>query len=212
LQFPYALEALPQILATEWDTPSFAPYRNAFPAEYQTSPDIYASHVRDLMAQDLKIPYLKSLQGYLWLRGYESGALRCPLFADVHPSLLQWHRARIPIIIYSSGSVPAQKLLFQYTDSKPEADLRPLISDYFDIVNAGPKQEKASYEKIAATRKEHVGSWLFLSDNVKEVIAAKEAGMESLVVVREGNAQLSEEEKTGNVLVRSFEEVEIRGE
>ena len=118
---------------------------------------------------------------------------------------MAWHQAGIPIIIYSSGSVAAQKLLFQYTNSTPDADLRPLITDYFDTVNAGAKTNRKSYEKIAATRKEDLGKWLFLSDNVKEVNAAKEAGMESLVVVREGNATLSEEESKGHTLVTSFE-------
>jgi enolase-phosphatase E1 len=163
------------------------------------------------MAQDLKIPYLKSLQGYLWLRGYESGEIRCPLFPDVHPCLLRWHAAGLPIVIYSSGSVPAQKLLFQYTNSTPDPDLRPLIGDYFDTVNAGPKTEKESYEKIARTRDEERGRWLFLSDNVKEVKAAREAGMQSFVVVREGNAVLTEEDRKGNVLVENFEEIRIEG-
>ena len=45
------------------------------------------------MAKDLKIPYLKALQGYLWTRGYEEGALVCPLFADVEPKLKEWHSA-----------------------------------------------------------------------------------------------------------------------
>lgn len=125
--------------------------------------------------------------------------------------MVRWHSASIPIIIYSSGSVPAQKLLFQYTDSKPDPDLRSLIGDYFDTVNAGMKIEKASYEKIAATRKEEVGKWLFLSDNIKEVKAAKEAGMQSFAVVREGNVPLSEEDREGNVVVESFEEINIKG-
>lgn len=159
------------------------------------------------MSQDLKIPYLKSLQGYLWLQGYQSGALKCPLFPDVHPKLQSWHRSSIPIIIYSSGSVPAQKLLFQYTNSTPEADLRPLISDYFDTVNAGPKAEKESYEKIARTRKEEIGKWLFLSDNVKEVAAAREAGMQSWAVVREGNPPLSKSDGDGQVAIESFDRI-----
>lgn len=159
------------------------------------------------MSQDLKIPYLKSLQGYLWLKGYESGALRCPLFPDVHHKLQYWHEASIPIIIYSSGSVPAQKLLFQYTNATPDADLRPLISDYFDTVNAGPKTEQASYKKIATTRKEDIGRWLFLSDNVKEVDAAKEAGMQSWVVFRDGNPHLSPNEREGQIVIESFDEI-----
>lgn len=115
-------------------------------------------------------------------------------------------------MIYSSGSVVAQKLLFQYTNATPDADLRRLIEPegYFDTVNAGMKQEKSSYEKIASMRREDVGKWLFLSDNVKEVSAAREAGMQSFVVVREGNAPLSEEERRGNVLLESFEEIKIK--
>lgn len=110
----------------------------------------------------------------------------------------------VTVVIYSSGSVPAQKLLFQYTSSNP-TDLRPLISGYFDTVNAGPKTEKSSYETIARTLPDvDVGRWLFLSDNVKEVVAAKEAGMQSFVVVRDGNAALTETEKESQVLIDSF--------
>lgn len=161
------------------------------------------------MSQDLKIPYLKSLQGYLWLRGYETGELVCPLFPDVAPALKNWYASGITIIIYSSGSVPAQKLLFQYTNTTPEADLNPLLSGYFDTVNAGLKQEFGSYLKIVETRGEENSKWLFLSDNVGEVRAAREAGMKSFVVVREGNAKLSDEEKEGQVLIESFREIEI---
>ena len=211
-QFPYALHALPATLDTEWDSPSFAPYRDAFPAEHRASPEAFSAHVQDLMSRDLKIPYLKSLQGYLWLRGYESGALRCPLFPDVYPALASWHRASIPTIIYSSGSVPAQRLLFQYTNAAPNADLRGLITDYFDTVNAGMKVDKESYAKIAQTKKEVVVSkWLFLSDNVKEVEAARAAGMQALIVVREGNAPLSKEEREKNVVVESFDEICVKG-
>jgi len=209
-KFPYAIESLPTTLAVKWDDESFQPYRDAFPPEHRTSPQAFEAHVRDLMAQDLKIPYLKSLQGYLWLSGYESGDLRCPLFPDVAPAMISWHQKSISIIIYSSGSVPAQKLLFQYTDSTPHADLRPLITDYFDTINAGPKTESSSYKKIAAA---HPGTeiqhWLFLSDNVKEVDAAREAGMQALVVVRPGNAPLSSEEKKRNRLVGSFNELDL---
>ncbi|TVY29003.1 Enolase-phosphatase E1 [Lachnellula hyalina] len=210
-KFPYALEVLPSTLATQWNSPAFAPYRDAFPPSHRSTPAALLAHVRDLMSQDLKIPYLKSLQGYLWLTGYESGALRCPLFPDVQPSMSAWYKAGIAIVIYSSGSVPAQKLLFQYTNSEPEPDLRPLISGYFDTVSAGLKTEKASYEKIAGTRGERIGKWLFLSDNVREVDSAREAGMQGFVVVREGNADLSEEEREGNTLVGNFEEIKLKG-
>jgi enolase-phosphatase E1 len=208
---PYALQALPSILASQWDAPDFQPFRSAFPAEHASSPAAFSAHVHDLTARDLKIPYLKSLQGYLWLQGYQSGALKCPLFPDVAPALRSWHAASLPIVIYSSGSVAAQKLLFQYTNAQQppdgDGDLRPLLSGYFDTVNAGPKTEAASYVKITGTRSEPIGSWLFLSDNPQEVRAAKEAGMQALVVVREGNNPLSDEDRRAHDIVHSFDEI-----
>ncbi|KAK3302085.1 HAD-like domain-containing protein [Chaetomium strumarium] len=218
--FPYALSALPTTLKNEWDSPAFVPYRNAFPPEHATTPEALTSHVRDLMSRDVKISYLKSLQGYLWESGYASGALKAPLFPDVAPKISSWTTKRdsagdgdeegeaARVMIYSSGSVAAQKLLFQHTNAEPVADLTPLITDFFDTVNAGPKTERASYEKIAAKYPEvPVGRWLFLSDNVKEVEAAKEAGMQSVVVERQGNAELSEEDKSKHRVIRSFDEL-----
>ncbi|KAK3296025.1 HAD-like domain-containing protein [Chaetomium fimeti] len=229
--FPYALSALPSTLAQEWDTLSFARYREAFPAEHAGTPDALAAHVRDLMARDVKVAYLKALQGYLWEAGYASGALRAPLFADVAPKIEEWtatdttttttskaaregddgeegergEAARV--MIYSSGSVPAQKLLFRHTNGEP-ADLTGRIADYFDTVNAGPKMERASYERIAAKYPDvPVGEWLFLSDNVREVEAAREAGMRACVVQRPGNAALAEDVRGRLEVVESFEQL-----
>ncbi|KUJ11765.1 enolase-phosphatase E1 [Mollisia scopiformis] len=206
--FPYALQALDEILATQWTSPTFLPYRDAFPPEHRTSPSAFRAHVHDLVARDVKIAYLKNLQGYLWIRGYESGKIRCPLFPDVYPSFQKWHEKGTPIVIYSSGSVAAQKLLFQYTG---DGDLRGLIEGWFDTVNAGMKMQRESYLTIAGTRGVEVGRWLFLSDRVEEVGAARQAGMQSFVVVREGNAALSEEEKRGQVLIGSFDQIRING-
>jgi enolase-phosphatase E1 len=208
-QYPYSLSALAGVLATQWDSPSFKPYRDAFPAAHCISPEAYSAHVHDLVSRDVKASYLKSLQGYLWVKGYESGEIRCPLFPDVAPVFDTWHKAGIPIIIYSSGSVAAQKLLFQYTNSEL-GDMRGMISGYFDTVNAGVKRDKSSYEKIAKSRKEDIRKWLFLSDQVQEVEAAKEAGMQSLIVVREGNAPLGDGDKRHN-LIQSFDEINIQG-
>ena len=84
-----------------------------------------------------------------------------------------------------------------------------MISGYFDTVNAGMKKDASSYRKIAASRREDISRWLFLSDRVEEVEAAKEAGMQSLVVVRDGNAPLSKEEKKKHELITSFADIKI---
>jgi enolase-phosphatase E1 len=142
------------------------------------------------MSRDAKTPYLKALQGYLWEEGYRNGQLKAPLFPDVGPAMFAWHAAGLRIMIYSSGSVAAQKLLFGHTDADP-SDLKPLISDWFDTVNAGPKTDAASYSKIASSYPSlAVAEWLFLSDNLNEVDAAVAAGMQSMPVSRPGNKKL----------------------
>lgn len=101
-------------------------------------------------------------------------------------------------MIYSSGSVPAQKLLFGHTDAEP-SNLMPLISDWFDTVNAGPKVDAESYAKIASHYPDvALGDWLFLTDSPKEVTAAREAGMQSLPVSRPGNAPLPLDDGLGS--------------
>ncbi|KAJ4159303.1 uncharacterized protein LMH87_008210 [Akanthomyces muscarius] len=173
--FPYALQALPGVLDEQWDSPAFAPYREAFPEEYRNDRAALEAHVKDLVERDVKAPYLKSLQGHLWRHGYETGVLKAPLFEDVSPFIKSAHSAGKQVMIYSSGSVPAQKLLFGHTTAHP-SDMMPFISAWFDTVNAGPKTEAESYSKILSTVPQtKPGRWLFLSDNMKEVDAARAA-------------------------------------
>jgi len=85
------------------------PYIDAFPEEHRKDAVTLQSHCDALVAKDIKDPALKALQGYIWKSGYASGALKCELFPDVEHALQKWHKAGVKIIIYSSGSVPAQK-------------------------------------------------------------------------------------------------------
>ncbi|KFA75209.1 hypothetical protein S40288_00229 [Stachybotrys chartarum IBT 40288] len=190
ITFPYALDALPNVLREKWDDPSFAQYCDAFPPDHRTDSSAFEAHVRDLVRQDSKVPYLKALQGHLWLHGYQTGDIKAPLFPDVTPVISAARAAGAKIMIYSSGSVPAQKLLFGHTNSDP-ADLTPYIGDWFDTVNAGPKTDVASYTTILSKYPDiDPARWLFLSDNLKEVEAALKSGMCSLPVIRPGNAPL----------------------
>ena len=149
--------ALPTVLATQWDDPTFLPYRNAFPSEHASSPAALEAHVRDLTARDVKVAYLKNLQGYLWEDGYASGAYATPLFEDVVPALKAWRAEGREVAIYSSGSVFAQKLLMRHVQTgesedgkKVSENLEGLVSGgWFDTVNAGLKAERGSYVKIA---------------------------------------------------------------
>ncbi|KAM0714072.1 hypothetical protein Q7P37_011036 [Cladosporium fusiforme] len=209
--FPYALAALPHVLATQWDSPKFLPYRDAFPAEHRTSPAALEAHARDLTARDVKAAYHKNLQGYLWEDGYASGAYATDLFGDVVPALKAWRADGRRVAIYSSGSVFAQKLLMRHVKGEHGTeDLEALVDGgWYDTVNAGFKAERGSYEKIAGELKLSPGSVLFLSDNVKEVDAAVAAGMKSLVVDRPGNAPLSAEDRSRLEVVDTFEKIAL---
>lgn len=160
------------------------------------------------MSRDVKIAYLKDLQGFLFRSAFESGELKCPLFPDVAPALRAWTARGVKVLIYSSGSVAAQKDLFAHTT---DGDLSGFLSGYYDTVNAGGKLESGSYERIWGENRGlgEKGEWLFLSDNVGEVRAAKEAGLRAWVVWREGNKVLSGEDREGQRVVGSFEEVVV---
>lgn len=211
--FPYAIEALPQVLAEKWNDPEFQPYKNAFPPEARSDPQALEAHVKDLTKRDVKIAYLKNLQGYLWQAGFESRAYSAPLFEDVLPAMQRWHDKGLSCSIYSSGSVFAQKLLFAHikdmssSDDKAILNRTDLISFWFDTVNAGPKTSKDSYTKIASELQHDPQHILFLSDNPKEVIAAQQAGLAALIVDRPGNAELSDQDKGVSEIVTNFDDL-----
>lgn len=192
--FPYALSALPKFLEENWSSPEFAPYKAAFPDHAQESSTALESYVRELTEKDVKVACLKSLQGLLWRTGYENGTIKAPIYPDVFPAIRTWVREKgLRVMIYSSGSVAAQKLLFRYTDilDLENGDLTPYFTGYYDTVNAGMKQDPQSYRNIAEDTKIQPEEWLFLSDSIKEVEAAKAAGMNSMIVVRPGNEPLT---------------------
>ena len=167
------------------------------------------------MAKDVKIAYLKSLQGHLWLTGYQLGALRCPLFPEVAPAIRQWHTQGKKILIYSSGSVAAQKLLLQYTtEAENGGDLREFIGGWYDTVNAGMKNEESSYQKILEEERKkgveiNADSWAFFSDNVKEVEAADKAGIKTVLTVRPGNAEVPGDELEKYRVAETFDSVNL---
>ena len=131
---------------------------------------------------DRKFGPLKHLQGHIWAQGYAQGALKGHVYADAVAGLQRWHARGIPLAVYSSGSVSAQKLLFGHTGF---GDLTPLFSAYFDTAIGG-KREAASYRRIAEALALPPGQILFLSDVAEELAAASEAGFAVTLLAREG--------------------------
>jgi len=153
-----------------------------------------------LMDRDRKSTALKSLQGKVWKDGYEAGELVGTVFPDVPEALARW-AAKARVAIYSSGSVEAQKLIFAHSSA---GDLTPFLSAYFDT-RVGPKTAAASYAAIAEAMGVKPGEMLFVSDVVRELNPAREAGCITRLSLREGNAPVADAE--GHEAIRSFAEI-----
>lgn len=157
--------------------------------------------LRQWIDEDRKITPLKALQGLIWEAGYRNGDYQGHIYDDAVAKLQQWHQQGLKLYVYSSGSVYAQKLLFGHTGY---GDLTPLFSGYFDT-QVGAKQESTAYRKIAETINLPADEILFLSDIETELDAAREAGMKTCWLVREGTP----DERARHHPVVSFDQIEF---
>lgn len=141
------------------------------------------------MAQDRKLPALKTLQGAVWKDGYSSGRLLGAMFDDVPAALRRWHDEGTRVYIFSSGSRAAQRLIFQHST---HGDLSRYLSGYFEPASVGghAKGEPAAYEEIAKTVGHAAADVLFCTDVLAEAEAASSAGMQPCLLLRPGNAPL----------------------
>ncbi|MEM8866221.1 MAG: acireductone synthase [Planctomycetota bacterium] len=224
VMFPYARTGLDGYLESHWGEAPLAEASEQIAqdagheslAAWSQTGDAQ-QRVRDeairLMDADIKATGLKQLQGLIWEAGFKSGELRAHVFPDVPPALRAWQVAGMDLRIYSSGSVHAQQLFFGHVDLDDESSkdgksgsLLPYFSGHYDTTT-GPKREAASYKKIADDWQLPAADVLFLSDVVAEVDAAREAGMATSLVLRDGNAPV--EDVNGHATIRSFDELTI---
>ncbi|XP_064118932.1 enolase-phosphatase E1-like [Macrobrachium nipponense] len=219
------------------------------------------SGVHAMMDADRKVGPLKALQGHMWRRAYADGTVKGHVYEDVLDALKEWKGEGKDIVIYSSGSVEAQKLLFvsdtpasdyidiiktsfktlsniiatafhitksRKLDSRNHLNykrfsawrnvtltlndtpkgrfLRLYFSHHFDT-GVGAKVEAQSYKNILKELKCDLKDVVFLTDLPKEAWAAKEAGMEVVLSVREGTAPLSTEDLATFPQVTSFSQL-----
>lgn len=136
-----------------------------------------------LISQDRKFGPLKEIQGQIWRLGYESGEIKSQIFEDVPLFLAKAKEKNIACYVYSSGSVEAQRNIYQYS---PYGDLRSYFSGYFDTA-VGGKKESLSYLNIAKTISSEPNNLVFFTDILEEAEASKKAGLESILLDRPGN-------------------------
>ncbi|HIK37752.1 MAG: acireductone synthase [Geminocystis sp.] len=184
--FPYAYNKMGDFLRENWNEPlvqkaviQVAELENL--SDY--NPEVITSILRAWIKEDRKITPLKDLQGMIWEEGYNNGDFQSHVYQDAYEKLTQWHQENIPLYVYSSGSVQAQKLFFSHTTF---GDLLYLFSGFFDT-NIGSKKETKSYQRIAESLQIPPQQIIFLSDVLAEVDSASAAGMQTVWVIRDSS-------------------------
>ncbi|HET7292975.1 MAG TPA: acireductone synthase [Vicinamibacteria bacterium] len=208
--FPYARARLRSFLAEHWNEAEARADVARLAAEHvedeatapawREEPACVAAYLAWLMERDRKSTGLKSLQGRIWEEGYVRGELSGAVYPDVPRAFERWRRAGRRVAIFSSGSVLAQRLLFAHSSA---GDLSGFIEAYFDTTT-GPKREPESYARIASALGLPPSELLFLSDIVAELEAARAAGLQTALCVRDGAATAASSHRA----VRSFDEIE----
>ncbi|MBW8368018.1 MAG: acireductone synthase [Arenimonas sp.] len=180
--FPYARRALPAFVAAHGDEPGVRHWLDQVATELGAvcSDDVIVEALQGWIDEDRKHTALKALQGMVWEAGYDRADFRAHIYPDAASALPAWRGAGHPIAVYSSGSVPAQKLFFGHSEA---GDLRPMVSGWFDT-QMGGKREAESYRRITAALGVPAAAVLFLSDVVEELDAAREAGLGTVLVDR----------------------------
>ena len=179
--FPYSRERLPEFIRAHAAHPEVRAALDAVRAESGAADDAGAIAVLlSWLDADRKATPLKTLQGLIWQTGYERGDFTAHLYVDAYDRLRDWHAAGVPLYVYSSGSIAAQKLFFGYSVF---GDLLPWFRGHFDTTSGG-KREAESYRRIAAAIGTAASDILFLSDVEAELDAAKEAGLATVQLIR----------------------------
>ena len=214
--FPYAAEHLPQyvrdhinddaVKAALQQTAELAAEdgENLSNDDIADNTDALIEKLLQWIAEDRKATPLKALQGLIWKTGYENGDYQAHMYPDATEYLKKWHDSGLPLYVYSSGSVKAQELFFGYSQ---DGNLLPLFKGHFDTLVGGKRETQSYLNILAELQKNHAGlhanNVLFLSDIKEELDAAKEAGMQTVWLVRENDIPADAEHKA----VKSFAEI-----
>jgi enolase-phosphatase E1 len=180
--FPYARKALPAFVRMHGQEPEVRKWLDIAAADVggTCQDEMLAEVLQGWIDEDRKHPALKALQGMIWAAGYNSGAYRAHVYDDAVQGLRRWQEAGHPLFVYSSGSVPAQKLLFGHSTA---GDLTSLFSGYFDTAIGG-KRERDSYRNLAQALDRRPADIVFLSDVVEELDAARSEGFDTVLLDR----------------------------
>ncbi len=202
--FPYSREHLPSFIEQNWSDPTVNEKLSLLlekPVKTSAQIQHCINQLLDYIDCDIKNESLKFVQGLIWQKGFESKRFTAPLYPDVLPNWKRWSSMGLPMGIYSSGSVQAQKLFFQHTE---QGNILPFLDQHFDL-SIGSKKASTSYLNIAETLKVPATSIVFLSDITQELASAAEAELQVVHVVRPGT-----QSSDSFPVIESFNELKLQ--
>jgi len=201
--FPYARERIGEFVHGNSEDPQVVSHLNDVRQEAGEGLDLdgIVDQLTRWIDEDRKVTPLKALQGMIWEQGYRNGDFTGHIYKDAAEQLRTWHDQGIGLYVFSSGSVKAQQLLFGHSDA---GDLTPLFSGYYDT-RIGNKREAGAYRKIVQDIGLPANEILFLSDIAEELDAAKQAGMQTTMLVRDSmpNADIAHRQ------VKNFYDIDL---
>ncbi len=207
--FPYARKALPAFVAAHGQEPQVRRWLDAVAVEIggACQDSLIVETLQGWIDQDRKHTALKALQGMIWEAGYRNGDYKAHFYPEVAAVLKGWHAQGKPLYVYSSGSVPSQKLFFGFSEA---GDLTGLVSGWFDT-EVGGKREADSYRHIVEAIDVPAAQILFLSDVVEELDAARDAGLQTRLIDRLDDYPLPRggEATHGHDRVENFQQITL---
>jgi enolase-phosphatase E1 len=196
--FPYSAREMRNFISSNKNNPDV---RASLRETGFATDDEAITQLLDWIRDDVKHPALKSLQGKIWEKGFKTNVFKAHAYDDVLPALQGWQAQGLRLGVYSSGSVKAQHLFFEYNE---KGNLLPYFESFFDL-EVGGKRETKSYAKIATQLGLVASTIVFLSDIVEELDAAREAGLQTVHLLRPGTA-----EQMRHPVAHAFNEILIR--
>lgn len=196
--FPYSAREMRNFISSNKNNPEV---RACIKETGKASDEEAALQFLEWIREDVKHPALKTIQGKIWDKGFRSNVYKAHLYDDVLPAWKVWKEQKLRLGIYSSGSVSAQKLFFEFNE---KGNLLSYLENFFDL-EMGGKRESSSYEKIATRLEVQPNKIAFLSDIVEELDAARAAGFKTVHILRPGTA-----EQSRHPVAKGFNEILIR--
>lgn len=144
---------------------------------------------------------------HVWFDGYENQRCQTPVYSDVAVQMQKWKNDyNINLFVLSNGWAEATK---RFMSNTSHGDLNMIIDGHFDT-SLGKLNDSGTYKKAAGKIGAPADQILFLTKNMDEGVAAKNAGLAVIFVfTHRRNVEMAMEQHKDIPVARTFTEIEF---